>query len=305
MSFRLFVYYCALSGGGAAFFGWLLGRIASGRDPVGAAGVQGLFLGMFVALALSLLDAVMSLSARSAGEARLSIASSVVVGAFGALMAAMFGQVLYGQINHWIFLLFGWTLTGLLVGASVGVYTFLARLTKGEDAGPAWAKVRKGLLGGTAGGFLGGSVFLILKVIFEGVFREKTDVQLWSPSATGFVALGACIGLAVGLAQVILKEAWLKVEAGFRAGREILLSKNEITIGRSERCDIGLFGDSNVEKIHARIIQEGDRYMLVDAGTPLGTMLNGERITGPAPLKQGDRIQIGKSILSFGERRKR
>src|SRR4051794_12434405 len=106
MSFRLFVYYCTLSGGGAAFFGWLLGRFASGRDPLGAAGVQGLFLGMLVALALSLLDAVMSLSARSASEARLSILAAVVVGAFGGLSAAMFGQALYGSFNHWIFLLF-------------------------------------------------------------------------------------------------------------------------------------------------------------------------------------------------------
>src|SRR4051812_16149406 len=150
MSFRLFVYYCALSGGGAAFVGWLLGRFATGAPPVGEAGVKGLFLGMFVALALSLLDAVMSLS-QSKTEARLSILASVVVGAFGGLMAAMFGQALYGSLNHWIFLLFGWTLTGLLIGASIGIYALSMRLMRAEDVGPAWAKVRKGLLGGSAG----------------------------------------------------------------------------------------------------------------------------------------------------------
>jgi hypothetical protein len=301
MSFRLFVYYCALSGGFAAFVGWLFGRFATGRDPVGEAGIKGLFLGMFVALALSLLDTVMSLTT-SKREAQLGILVAVLVGGFGGLMAAMFGQGLYGSLNHWIFLLIGWTLTGLLIGASIGAYSFLTRLLRDEDIKPAWGKLRKGLLGGTAGGALGGVVFLLFRAIFVGIFGGKEG--LWSPSATGFVALGACIGLAIGLAQVIMKEAWLKVEAGFRAGREIILSKNEITIGRAETCDIGLFGDPAVERVHARIVQEGGRYLLSDEGTGSGTQLNGERVTAPTPLKQGDRIQIGRAVLSFGERRK-
>ena len=29
----------------------------------------------------------------------------------------------------------------------------------------------------------------------------------------------------IGLAQVILKEAWIKVDAGFRAGRELILHR--------------------------------------------------------------------------------
>ena len=304
MSFRLFVYYCAMSGGAAAFVGWSIGRFATGRHPLGEAGVKGLFLGMFIALALSLLDAIMSLSARSRNETRLNILSSVVIGAFGGLMAAMFGQGLYGSLNHWVFLLFGWTLTGLLIGASIGAYPYLMRLMHGEDPRPALAKLMKGLVGGTVGGFLGGLVFLILKVIWDRVFRNKGDASLWSPSLTGFVALGVCIGLSVGLAHVILREAWVKVEAGFRAGREILLSKNEVTIGRAEGCDIAQFGDPRVEKLHAKIIQEEGRYLLVDADTPSGTLLNGERIAGPMPLAQGDRIQIGRLILSFGVRRK-
>ena len=40
----------------------------------------------------------------------------------------------------------------------------------------------------------------------------------------GFVVLGLCMGLMIAVAQVVLKEAWLKVEAGFRKGRELLLS---------------------------------------------------------------------------------
>ena len=78
--------------------------------------------------------------------------------------------------------------------------------------------------------------------------------------------LGVCIGLLIGLAQVILKEAWIKVEAGFRAGRELMLTKDETTIGRAEGCDLGLFGDNTIEKLHARIVLKNNRYLLEDAG---------------------------------------
>jgi hypothetical protein len=256
-----------------------------------------------VALALSLLDAVMSLSP-SKREARLGILSAVVVGAFGGLIAAVIGQLLYGALDHPALLVVGWTLTGLLIGASIGTFAFLARLLQASDVGPAWGKVRKGMIGGTAGGALGGLVFLLLRSLWEGVFHDKEGVSLWSPSATGFVALGACIGLAVGLAQVILKEAWLKVESGFRSGRQVILSSSEVSIGRAESCDIGLFGDPGVDRLHARITRQGDRYLLADAGSAGGTFLNGQRITEPTPLRQGDRIQIGKAVLSFGERRR-
>jgi hypothetical protein len=44
----------------------------------------------------------------------------------------------------------------------------------------------------------------------------------------------------------------------------LILSRPEITIGHGESCDIGLFGDAQVEKLHCRIIHEGDDYVLVD-----------------------------------------
>ena len=116
--------------------------------------------------------------------------------------------------------------------------------------------------------------------------------------------LGLCIGLLIGLAQVILKEAWLKVEAGFRPGRELMLAKAEITLGRAESCDLGLFGDSGVDKTHARLLRKGERWLLVDNGSGTGTFLNGRRIDGPTPLNSGDEIRLGRNVLRFGERRK-
>ena len=103
---------------------------------------------------------------------------------------------------------------------------------------------------------------------------DTDESALHSGLTIGLVILGMCIGLLIGLAQVVLKEAWLKVEAGFRAGREVMLTKDETTIGRAESCDIGLFGDNTVERLHARIERKNNQYVLADVETAGGTFLN-------------------------------
>jgi MFS family permease len=199
----------------------------------------------------------------------------------------------------------GWTCTGLLIGASVGVFDLLLAVLRKHDVRGALRKVVHGLSGGAVGGLLGSLLYLLLYGAFGTLFGDKVDLdKMWTPGAAGFVALGLCIGLLIGAAQVILKEAWVKVEAGSRPGRELIVSKGEIVIGRAESCDIGLFGDNSVERTHARILRRGDRYLLVDADTLGGTFLNGLRITEPTPLRSGDEIRVGKNRLRFGERRK-
>jgi len=78
-----------------------------------------------------------------------------------------------------------------------------------------------------------------------------------------------------------------------------------VTIGRAEACDIGLFGDSTIERLHARIVRRDTGYFLDDAGTPGGTFLNDVRIARPTPIRSGDVIRVGNSVLRFGERLKK
>ncbi len=304
MSFRLFVWYCSLCGGCAAYLGWALGRFASPESSVLQAAVKGMFLGMMVALSLGLIDALWSLHWAQVHRIGARVLVAVGVGTVGGFLGGLVGQALY-HFRHWsVFLIFGWTVTGLLIGAAPGVFDVLARLTREEELGGALRKIVNGTLGGAIGGLLGSVLFLILQAVWGLVFRDRVE-DFWSPSATGFVALGMCIGLLIGLAQVILKEAWVRVEAGFRPGRELILSKPEVVIGRAESCDIGLFGDSTVERTHARILRKGRVFLLDDAGTAGGTYLNGARVAGPTPLRAGDRIQVGRCVLRFGERQKR
>lgn len=312
MSFRLFIYYCALCGGWAAFVGWAVGRLAASGGDLLANGLKGMFLGFFVALGLSLVDALWNLSLRQSGQVFLRVAVALIVGAFGGLLGGLVGESLFHAMQELgylllanLFFILGWTLTGFLIGMSIGMYEMLTSLLRKQDRAGAQKKLIKVILGGTAGGVLGGILSLFLQGVWSGLFRGKDPGSLWSPTAWGFVALGMCIGLLIGLAQVILKEAWIRVESGFRPGREKILTKEKTTIGRAESCDIGLFGDNTIEKLHASIIQSGQRYFLEDAGTPGGTYLNDQRITSRAPLRSGDLIRVGKSVLCFQERQKR
>jgi hypothetical protein len=305
MSFRWFIYYCALFGGWAALMGWLLGRVlAPEHPPILSAAVKGVFLGLSVALAVGLVDSLWVLSLRQAGQVALRAGTAVLVGCVGGFFGGLLGQAFYGWTEWSVFLVLGWTFTGLLVGLSIGVFEMVAGVIRGDWSG-ARRKLVNGLLGGAVGGLLGGILYLILGAISRFLFGARPQGLLWSPSAIGFVVLGVCIGLLIGLAQVVLREAWVRVESGFRAGREMLLSKNETTIGRAEACEIGLFGDPGVEPRHARILLQGGRYVLVDAGGKGGTYLNDVRIEQPSPLRSGDLIRVGRNVLRFGERAKR
>jgi hypothetical protein len=314
MSFRLFIYYCALCGGGGAFLGWMLGRLVNpllGRlvnlqSAVLIQGLKGMLLGFAITLALGLVDALWIYSPWRFVAIGLRVVTAVVIGTMGGLLGGLVSQVLYGWKEWDFFLVFGWTITGFLIGVSLGVFDLLASLLRGQDPNAALRKILKGVLGGTAGGMLGGVLSLLLYSGWTRVLRSSPDIEarLWSPSAWGFVALGACIGLLIGLAQVILKEAWLKVESGFRKGREVILSKPEITIGRAESCDIGLFGDPQIDKLHARIRREGNRHVLIDEGSDSGTYLNDEPVHGSKVLISGDSIRLGNCVLRFGERQK-
>ena len=305
MSFRLFIYYCALCGGVGAFIGWALGRWLAGPSSVFNNGLKGLFLGLGISLLLGLLDAVWNYSISRFFTVFVRVLWAVLIGSAGGLLGGIVSQLLYEVKDFAAFLVLGWTLTGSLIGMSVGLFDLLAALAKNQETRGAMRKTLNGVLGGTAGGLLGGILYLLLKQSLRAFFADKLEESLWTPSAWGFVVLGMCIGLLIALAQVILKEAWVKVEAGFRKGREQILSKETVTIGRAERCDIGLFGDAQVEKIHCRIVRKGNDYILSDEGTESGTFVNDERVIAPRTLRSGDRIRLGRCVLRFGERAKR
>ena len=70
------------------------------------------------------------------------------------------------------------------------------------------------------------------------------------------------------------------------------------SIGNNSKNTIVLFKDKLIAPHHCDIRQEGSKYVIIDAGTPMGTVVNGQK-TNRHVLRQGDAIAIGNSVLVF------
>src|ERR1700710_63327 len=90
----------------------------------------------------------------------------------------------------------------------------------------------------------------------------------------------------------------LQVVAGNATGSSIALEA-ELVIGRSTPGLGSLGGDSEISRVHARVFHDPSRQLTVgDLGSPNGTVVNGNRIAGPTPLRSGDQLRVGQSTMS-------
>lgn len=80
--------------------------------------------------------------------------------------------------------------------------------------------------------------------------------------------------------------------------RVVPLDRPAISIGRKPGNSI-LLGERNVSRHHARLVREGDAVEIEDLNSYTGVLLNGQRISGRAPLQEGDRVQIGDYRLAL------
>lgn len=76
------------------------------------------------------------------------------------------------------------------------------------------------------------------------------------------------------------------------------LTGAETVLGRHPECQIQL-NSNMVSRKHARVVREGNSFVLEDLGSGNGTFLNGRKIEGPTELKHEDRIKLGPILLRF------
>ena len=85
--------------------------------------------------------------------------------------------------------------------------------------------------------------------------------------------------------------------------------QEKVAIGRRVENDIALAWDQEVSREHAQLLRGAEGWTLVDEGSRNGSYLNGQRVSGRRPLRDGDVLRFGDTVVLFrapaaGERRK-
>ena len=258
------------------------------------------------------LGAVEGISDRNPRKLLTGIAGGAVAGFFLGFVGLFMGNVVYdllhgsntlggasdffGFIRQVIARTVGWSMLGLGIGAG-------SALVSGSPH-----RIRNGAIGGFLGGLIGGFVFDLLAhgaIPITAAAGASGIRDVGGPSRmVGFTLIGALTGFFIGLVEELLKQAWVKVLAGRNEGKDFILYKSMNLLGRDERCDVPLFGDSSVAVQHAAIRADGRRHFLLAAATPLGTLVNGQNVTPQSELmlRDGDMIQIGAHRILFHEK---
>ncbi len=178
----------------------------------------------------------------------------------------------------------GWGLFGLILGLAAGI-------TGGTQF---WKGALGGLLGGLTGGYL-----------LDLSYQHLQDLVLGK--AVGLALLGASSGIFLALIVLLLRRAWLAVESGKMKGSEFILDKfaradgpNAVIGSSALKAEIVL-PDPDIEPQHAILLGEGTHFSIKDISLS-GTKVNNKKIEA-VRLKNGARIQMGNTALSYHEKR--
>ncbi len=313
------IFYTAVAGALGAFIGWAIiepgfsDSIADKGDRSFFAGIGGLLVWPIVAgISGFCIGAVEGLVSRNWSRAFISALIGVGVAFGGALIINFLSGALYvgvlalveafgepkprgaqgyytpddcNAIGYMLWTVgraLAWSPMGVLVGLGAAIHMRSKKLAF------------NGIIGGLLGAFLGGLLFNPLASMFSGG-------EAWVSRAFGFSAIGLGAGVMIGLVENLAKSAWLHVQAGALSGKQFVIYKNPTVLGSSPKCEVFLFKDEEIEPKHVAIHQYGNRYEIEDLDSPAGTFVNGRKVTRQ-PLKNGDRIYLGETVLDFSER---
>ncbi|MGF1528144.1 MAG: GGDEF domain-containing protein [Candidatus Competibacterales bacterium] len=92
---------------------------------------------------------------------------------------------------------------------------------------------------------------------------------------------------------------YLIVISGPEIGKMHRIEQDAVVVGRASEADFPI-NDVAVSRRHARLVRsEGDLF-IEDLTSANGTYINGQRVTTPRPLKDGDKIAVGSlTVLKF------
>jgi hypothetical protein len=203
--------------------------------------------------------------------------------ALGGAIGLVAGEVVIGLLRGG---LLGRALSWSVLGLGIGLGQGLA--DRSRD------RLVYGLIGGGLGGLIGGFLFEWLRV----ALADRADLS----QAVGIVVLGAGLGLCLALVEQALRRAWVQVQSGRQEGHIYLLAHPRCRLGLDERAEIGIFGDPTVARRHAEIESTSAGYVLHHLASQASTRVNGAPVADLRPLQDGDRIELGHTLLVFRQR---
>jgi hypothetical protein len=288
--------YLGLAGLAGAFMGWAVFEPFFSDPNHGPPRVGNLIMfpaiSMLVALGFAVAESVVERSWRKAvSRAVIAIVLGIVFGFIVHIIATVVYHIglrfLYGIGSpvsssnplHWLVRSIAWCVLGVTGGIVYGI------------AGRSLKKSLYGVIGGIIGAGIGGLVFDPI----------SNFTRIGAPSrCIGFIIMGGCVGIAIGLVESALKDRWLYVSGGPLAGKQFILYKPQTRIGRDQSNDIYLFKDIEVQPQHAVIELRAGRAVLI-ATAP--TFIAGQPVK-QRTLQNGDLIQIGRYSFSYQEKKR-
>jgi Inner membrane component of T3SS, cytoplasmic domain len=213
-----------------------------------------------------------------------AVAAGAPAAALGGAIGLVAGEFVIGVMRGG---LLGRALSWAVLGLGIGLGQGLADRSR--------QRLVYGLIGGGLGGFVGGFLFEWLRV----ALADRLDMS----QALGIVILGAGLGLCLALVEQVLRRAWVQVQSGRQEGRIYLLAQRRCRLGLDERAEVGIFGDPAVARQHAEIESGPSGYVLYHlADNKTSTRVNGNPVAKQQSLKDGDRIELGHTLLVFRQR---
>jgi len=274
-------YDLALTGGLGALFGLYLyvemvrAESVYVRDALAGLLIGG-SLGVFLNAYSPLRDGAWLKLARA-------VAWGAPAAALGGALGLVAGEVVIGLLRGG---LLGRALSWSVLGLGIGLGQGLADRSR--------ERLVYGLIGGGLGGFAGGFLFELLR----GALADHLDMS----QALGIVILGVGLGLCLALVEQVLRRAWVQVQNGRQEGHIYLLAHPRCRLGLDERAEIGIFGDPAVARRHAEIESTRRGYVLHQLAPQASTRINGAPIADIQSLQDGDRIELGHTLLVFRQR---
>ena len=249
-------------------------------------GLSGMLLAMCLGIAEPLSERNMPATVRNGAlGAAMGLLGGVMVSLFvDKLFRAAAGDEVGGEANQFtardvLARMLAWGVLGLFLTIGPGL---LMRNRK---------KFFIGLAGGMIGGMIGGALFDPVNYLAGAQMSRLIAL----------VAIGGLAGLSTALIENAAKTGWLRVTAGFIAGKQFILYRNPTFIGSAPDSQIYLFKDPKVGRRHAALHLVHGGVDIEDLPLGTQTFVNGLPVTR-ARLHNGDQITIGASMFLFQEK---